>query len=210
MASLFGSMLSHTMKSRFPTGLAILSTVAAMITVCYTLSFLLRFPGNRGPVYETWESSSEVFKVRLTAYREVGIYMPGAFYSFESAPAGSDEWTEVKELRGDDAIPLNQFKERTSFVDSHTAYFYTWDEFFVTRDGGCNWSRWVALVPESDGTLVGWSIRKARVESNGTGRAKLWRYDDQQKGEVEREVFTPDFGQNWYPIVGQRDTFKAR
>ena len=203
-------MLSRAMKTRYLTGLAILSTVAAMISVCYTLSSAFRFPGDRGPAYETWESSNEVFKLRLTAYHEVGIYMPGAFYSFESAPIGSDEWTEVKEHRGDDAIPLTAFKERTRFVDSQTAYFYTWDEFFVTRDGGCNWSRWVALVPESDGRLVGWSISTARVESNGTGRAKLWRYDDQQKREVERELFTPDFGQDWYPIVGQRDTVKTR
>lgn len=198
------------MKSRCLTGLAILSTVAAMIFVCFTLSFFLRFPGTRGPAYETWESSSEVFKVRLTAYREVGIFMPGAFYSFESAPVGSDEWTEVKELRGDDAIPLTHFKERTRFVDSQTVYFYTSDEFMVTRDGGCSWSRWAPFVPESDGRLVGWSITKARVESNGTGRAKLWRYDDQQKREVEREVFTPDFGQYWYPIGGERDTFKTQ
>ena len=61
----------------------------------YQLSRVLRFPGDRGAVYDTWETANNNFKVRMKAYYEEGIYMPGAFYTFESASIGSDEWREL-------------------------------------------------------------------------------------------------------------------
>ncbi|HEU0251597.1 MAG TPA: hypothetical protein VFR12_01110 [Pyrinomonadaceae bacterium] len=192
------------MKSRHLTFVAVVSTVAAMFAVSYVSWLIVRFPGDRGPVYDTWGSANETFQVRMTAYREVGIMMPGAFYTFESAPLGSDEWREVKSFRGDDAIPLRTLSERFRFVNANTAYFYTSGEFFLTRDGGRNWSAWHPYLPEPDGTHVSWAIMNARVESNGTGKAYLWRYDETTKGEAKLQVFTRDYGWNWAPIVSSQ------
>jgi len=42
-----------------------------------------------------------------------------------------------------------------------------------------------------------WAITEAHVESDGTGRAKLWNYDEQIKDAVTLEISTTDYGQNW-------------
>lgn len=185
------------MRLRVITFIGILTAVVAMIGVGYTASRVLRFPGDRGPVYNTWGAANETFQVRMTAYYEVGIIMPGAFYSAESAPIGSNDWREFLSFRGDDAIPISVIAERFRFVDTHTAYLYTSNQFLLTRDSGRNWSIWEPMLAGVDGKLVYWAIMDARVESDGTGKAKLWRYDEQAKRAAELGITTRDYGQTW-------------
>ena len=194
------------MKSRHLTALAILSTVVAMISVCYMFAFILRFPGYRGPVYDSWGGANGTFQMRMTAYREVGIIMPGAFFTIESALMGSNEWREVKGFRGDDPVPVRVFSERFRFVNPNTAYFYTGDEFWLTQDSGRTWCAWHPVFPGSDGKPADWAIRKAHVESDGSGKAWLSRFDDQKRAEVRLDVFTRDYGQTWAPIVSSKSS----
>ena len=170
--------------------------------LAYSCYRFWRFPGDRGEVYDTWETANETFKVRMTAYYEVGIYMPGAFYTCESAPVNSKEWREFKAFRGDDAVPLSRLNQRFRFVDNRTAYFYTADDFLVTLDAGRTWSVWKPILPRPDGERVYWAITEAHVASGGTGQAKLWRYDEQIKDAVSLEISTKDYGQSWSVVKG--------
>jgi len=183
------------MKAKQIILLAVL-TAPALLAYGYT-RWLTRFPGDRGKVYDTWETANEYFKVRMTAYYEVGIYMPGAFYTCESAPVGTNDWREFKSFRGDDAVPLSRLNQRFRFVNAKTAYFYTTDDFLVTLDAGLNWSIWKSILPRSDGGRAYWAITEAHVESDGAGKAKLWNYDEQIKDAVSLEFSTKDYGQSW-------------
>lgn len=124
----------------------------------YQLSRSFRFPGERGKIYETWETTNNNFKVKITAYYEVGIYMPGAFFVCESASVSSNEWREFKAFRGDDPVPISYLNERFRFINDQTAYLYTADDFSVTLNGGRNWSVWKPLLPQRDGKLVFWAF----------------------------------------------------
>jgi hypothetical protein len=183
------------MKAKHIVLIVVISIPCALAYSCYRL---VRFPGDRGEVYDTWETANETFKVRMKAYYEVGIYMPGAFYTCESAPAGSNEWREFKAFRGDDAIPLSRLNQRFRFVNAQSAYFYTADDFLVTLDSGRNWSFWrPPTLTQPDGTRVYWAIMEAHVNEDGTGKAKLWNYDERIKAGVSMEASTKDYGQNW-------------
>jgi hypothetical protein len=177
--------------------IAILTISSVLVYGCYRL---VRFPGDRGKAYETWEPASNTFKVRITAYYEVGIYMPGAFVVCESARVGSNKWREFKVYRTDDAIPI--LRERFRFVNDQTAYYYTADDFLVTVNGGLTWSVWRPLLPQSNGERTYWAITEAYVEADGTGKAKLWNYDARLKEEMSLEVRTEDYGQSWNAIQG--------
>lgn len=148
-----------------------------------------RFPGDKGRIYETWETENKSFKVKITAYHEVGTIMPGAFFVFESAPVGSNDWRPFLTDRADDPVSIP--RERFHFVNDRTAYFYGYGEFLVTVNGGQYWSIWKPRLPEFDDKPVYWGIKEATIETDGTGKMKLERYDEQL------EIFTKDFGQNW-------------
>ena len=181
--------------------IVLLVVIGIPIILAYGCYRLVRFPGDRGEVYDTWETANETFKVRMRAYYEVGIYMPGAFYTCETTLVGSNEWREFKAFRGDDAIPLSRLNQRFRFINAQSAYFYTADDFLVTLDGGHNWSVWrPPTLTQPDGTRVYWAIMEAYVNEDGTGKAKLWNYDEGEKAGVSLEVSTKDYGQNWDAI----------
>ncbi len=197
MPSYGSSRRVRLIKSKHITLMVIIGVVGFVTYSCYTFSRAFRFPGDRGEIYDTWETANEAFKVRMRAYYEVGIYMPGAFYTCESAPAGSNEWREFKAFRGDDAVPLSYLNQRFRFINAQTAYFYTADDFLVTLNGGRNWSVWKPILPQSNGERVHWAIMEAYVGADGTGKATLRNYDEQIKDAVLSEVVIKDYGQSW-------------
>ncbi len=119
--------------------------------------------------------------------------MPGAFWVCESAPVGSNEWREFMVFRLDDAIPI--LRERLRFVNEQTAYLYMADDFLVTVNGGRSWSNWKPFLPQYGNPRFG--IREAHVEADGTGTAKLERYDERADAIISIEVRTRDYGQSW-------------
>ena len=154
-----------------------------------------RFPGDKGAAYEIWETQNESFKVRITAYQETGIFMPGAFFAFESAPVGSNRWQTFLDYRADDpvSIPREQFQ----FANDRTAYFYNYENFLVTVNAGQNWSMWKPGMMQADGRSLYWGIKEAGIEADGKGKMTLTGYDEQSKQVITAELFTENFGQNW-------------
>ena len=165
--------------------------------VCYQFARGFRFTGDRGAVYDTWETANAQFKVRITAYYEEGIVMPGAFFTCESAPTGSNEWREFKAFRADDAVPVSSFSQRFRFANDQTAYFYTADDFLVSVDGGRSWSVWKPALQLPSKHPIYWAITEAYVEANGKGRAKLEAYNEDARDRVALEVNTDNYGRSW-------------
>lgn len=177
--------------------------------VCYQFARAFRFPGDRGAIYDTWETSNNQFKVRITAYYEEGIVMPGAFFTCESALNGSNEWREFKAFRADDAVPTTPFSQRFRFANDQTAYFYTADDFLVTVDGGRNWSVSKPTLQKPGEHPIYWAIAEAYVAANGKGRAKLEAYDEEARDRVFLEVNTEDYGRSWSVAEGTAKHNKA-
>lgn len=157
-----------------------------------------RFPGDKGATYETAEMKNGFFKVKITAYRETGISTPGAFFVFRSAPADSDDWRTFLDYRTDDPVSIPQ--ERFHFVNDRTAYFWGYNDFLVTVNGGQSWSQWKPTVPDSGGKTYQWGIKEANIDVDGKGKMKLEGYDEQSNERITSEIFTENFGQNWNPI----------
>lgn len=160
-----------------------------------TASYYSRFPGDKGAAYETWETQNDAFKVKISAHHEMGIFMPGAFFVFESAPINSNDWRTFLEYRGDDPIPIS--RERFHFVNDRTAYFYGYENFVATIDAGQNWSQWKPNLPDSRGRIYQWGIKEAKIDADGKGKMTLERYDEQANKRISTEVFTENYGQNW-------------
>ncbi len=162
---------------------------------CLKFSMMFRSHGDRGAVYETFETANNTFKVKMTARYEENVYMPGAYLIYESAPIDSNKWREFLSYRTDDAIPIP--RETFRFLNEQTAYVYLAYDFAVTLDGGRTWKVWKPLFPQSNGQPLYWAITEARVEADGTGQAKVESYDERKKARVALEIFTEDFGQSW-------------
>lgn len=164
-------------------------------------TMMFRPLGDRGAVYETFETANNTFKVRMSALYEENVFMPGAYLVYESAPIDSNNWREFLAYRTDDAIAIP--RERLRFLNEQTAYVCLWYDFAVTLDGGQTWKVWKPLFPLSNGELMYWTITEARVEPDGTGQARVENYDAQKKAEVFLEISTKDFGQSWTVVKSE-------
>lgn len=174
----------------------IVGVISVLVFGCITLLVMFRPLGERGAIYETFETSNNTFKLKMTARYEENVYMPGAYLIYESAPIDSDKWREFLSYRTDDAIPIPRKTFR--FLNEQTAYIYLAYDFAVTLDGGRTWKIWKPLFQESNGQSSYWAITEARVEADGTGQAKVENYDEQKKARVALEIRTEDFGQSWH------------
>lgn len=155
--------------------------------------------GLKGELYESWETSNDKFKVKITAFEEVGTFMPGAFFECASAPIGSNDWRYFKTYRTDDAVSVPQ--DRFKFVNDQVAYFYGSDELLVTINSGKDWSTWAPiLLRPNDEKGFGWGIKEVEIKIDGNGKTLLVRYDEQSKDFVSTEVFTTDYGQSWKSV----------
>ena len=152
------------------------------------------YQGTRGKVLEQWETANATFRVRVTAYKEKALIVPGAIYVFQSAPKGSEKWHEIMALKFDDPVPIP--REQVRFVDDSTGYAFMGETYAVTTDGGHTWTLWnseVALKDRAD--VLSRSIEKVDVNPDGTGRMQLYEHP-YQRGAVPI-LRTQDYGRHW-------------
>lgn len=149
---------------------------------------------HRGDPLEKWETANGKFRIRVTAYRELGAYLSGTYYVFDSTQAGSDAWTEFMTVRHDDRRDLP--REQVRFISDQIAYVFMGWKYAVTRDGGKNWSVW-----DAQNQLPNWRccnyglIQDLRIEIDGVGIMKL---NPISKTEgVTSALQTKDFGIHW-------------
>jgi hypothetical protein len=149
---------------------------------------------NRGAEIEKWQTENKSVKIRVTSYEESGANVNGAYYRFESAAAGSNDWREIVTFRHDDRprIPADQVR----FVNDHIGYLFMGWVYAVTTDGGANWSVWNASRDLPNWQCCNYQlIRDVQLTIDGAGTMTL-NPIPQRQGEVP-QLHTQDYGRYW-------------
>ena len=148
-----------------------------------------------GDKVESFETSNQMFKVRVDMHSEVGGFMPvvgGAYYVFRSAPDGSDAWHDIMTFRHDDPIPIR--RDQIRFVTDRVGFAFMGWMFASTSDGGATWSVWDARA-DSKWCCNYELIQDVRLEPDGTGTMTLKPVENPTGEKPERH--TKDFGRHW-------------
>ncbi len=150
-------------------------------------------------VYDQIEVTNQNFKIRITAYAEKGVMLPGVYYVFRSAPINSDKWQDVLTARGDEPWPIR--REQLGMVSDRTGYGFMSTYYLVTTDAGNNWSIWDAekrlldLDNQKQTNLTPY-IEEVQMQPDGNGRMRFRKSVSKQ--ERGPDVYTSDYGVNWF------------
>jgi hypothetical protein len=152
-------------------------------------------PPRMGKVSETWETTNKIFKIRVTRRTEEnGGFVAGAYYVFQSAVAGSDEWKDIMVFRHDDPNPIP--REQIQFVDNLVGYIFMGWVYAITTDGGQTWFVWDAKRDLPNWECCNYSlIKEVNLAHDGTGTMMLNTIPGRQ-GEVPK-LYTRDYGRHW-------------
>ena len=149
-------------------------------------------------LYDQKEIASDRLRIRIRAYKENGVFIPGVYFVLQSAPVESDKWRNVITVKGDEPWPLRS--EQLGFVAPDIGYGFIGGYYMVTLDAGSNWSIW-----QADKNLVSDDYQKQNnlapfieaihLNTDGTGRMTLHKYF----AALERgpDLHTLDFGLHW-------------
>lgn len=154
---------------------------------------LISKPRKGTKINERWETSNNVFKIRVTAYAEEnGGFVGGAYYVFESAPVQSDSWREIMTYRHDDPDPIP--RDQVRFVKDKIGYVFMVYKYAVTTDGGATWQAWdiVEDLPNWKNNRA--AIKDVKIGEDGIGVMSLTPFSDRPK---LTELFTKDYGRHW-------------
>lgn len=149
-------------------------------------------------IYDQREIANENFKMRITAYREIGVLLPGVYFVFQSAPVESDKWQNVLIVKGDEPIPIKQ--QQLAFAGPHVGYGFISSYCIVTTNAGKNWSIWDGhqLLDRANRKATNLSpyIEDIQILADGTGRMRLLKYfTERERGP---DLLTSDYGFSWY------------
>lgn len=177
---------------RFSMRIIIVVTTIVLGASLWGLAHL--YQGTRGKVLDRWETTNATFRVRVTAYKENVLIVPGTYYVFQSAPVRSEVWQEIMTLKFDG--PAQIPREQVRFVDDRVAYAFMGETYSVTTDGGHTWTLWnseAALRNQPD--VVSRSIKMVSIRADGTGTMQLYEHP-YQKGATPT-LRTEDYGRHW-------------
>jgi len=184
------------MKRTLLLSIAVIVVVVAIIVAAnWRVVSMLAIPPHEGALAESWETSNQLFRVRVDRhYEENGGFVPGAYYVFRSAPTGSDAWHDFMTFRHDDPVPIPN--DQVRFVNDRIGFVFMGWMYAVTTDSGATWSVW-----DSNIDLPKWQccnyrlIKDIHPEPNGEGTMTLAPIPD-RGGEVP-QLHTEDFGRHW-------------
>lgn len=152
-------------------------------------------PRRSNRIIERWQTTNGTIDVLVTSYSEDNAGLDaGAYYVFESARSGSNQWHKVMLFRHDDPVPIPRAQIR--FVSDRIGYVFMGWKYAVTTDNGSTWSVWTA---ERD--LPNWEccnyglIHDVTMANDGSGVMQLKPIQD-RRGEVP-ELRTKDYGRHW-------------
>lgn len=140
-------------------------------------------------VIDQWETTNGNIDIRVKAFAEDGFGPAGAYYVFESARHGSNDWQAIMTFRHDDplAVPRDQIR----FVNDSTAFVFMGWTYAVTTNGGNRWTVWSASDVDLEGNYR--LIESVDLKPNGEGLMKL----DTSRANKVPELTTTDFGRHW-------------
>lgn len=151
-----------------------------------------------GDIVETWQVENQNLKLRIEMREEICFAVCGAYYTFQSAPVGSDRWREIFTARHDDPNPIP--RENLRFVNPQISYVFFRNQYAVTTDAGKTWTLWDAWDANRNMQFEKYklypSIEEVNIESDGRGRLRL--YSISNKPMNQPELQTADYGESWH------------
>lgn len=148
-----------------------------------------------GKITESWDASNERFKVRVERRAEIDVFLPGAYYVFQSVAEGSNSWNEIFTFRHDDPVPIPRNQIR--FVNEQIAYVFMGWMYAATVDGGRTWQVWDADKDLQNCECSNYGlIKDVRLAADGIGIMKLNRQVPGRIGKAT-ELHTTDYGRHW-------------
>ena len=173
----------------------VVPTVIILVALSFSACGLLK--PTMGNVVETWQAENQNLKLRIVMRQENCFAVCGAYYTFLSAPVGSDSWREIFTAHHDDPNPIPH--ENVQFINSQIAYVFFGPKYAVTTDAGKSWTEWDAWEANKRIQFAKYrlypGIVQVSVTSDGRGRMRLYPIGD---GTAERpELSTTDYGRSW-------------
>lgn len=145
-------------------------------------------------IFETWESTGQPFKIRITAYLEKPDFGPLAEgrYQFEAWAESAQQWQEIFWFRHDDpnSIPTDQVR----FVNQRIGYVFIECMYAVTTDAGKTWSVLDDNKDRKSGKCISNRIKDVQLTETGTGI--MSQVIDPGHNTVSK-LYTRDFGKSW-------------
>lgn len=188
-------LILSILRRPFVIVIAVLALVFGIVVAAMWPLALMLLPPRVGALVETWKTSNGTIQIRVDQHNEEnGGFVPGAYYVFRSAPAGSDAWRDIMTFRHDDPVPIP--RDQVRFVNDRVAFVFMGWMYAVTADGGATWSVW-----DAGNDLPNWQccnyrlITNVHLNADGTGTMTLTPIQD-RRGEVP-QLRSNDFGRHW-------------
>jgi hypothetical protein len=147
-------------------------------------------PPRRGNPLDSWQTTNNHFKIKITAYDEEGAYLSGTYYGFSSSKADEDEWQEFLVIRHDDRPDVS--RDQIRFVNDRVGYVFIGGQFAASTDAGATWSIWDAkteLVNKKYGP-----IKDVQMTEEGMGEMII---SPIEKEEEEIKLKSSNYGREW-------------
>src|SRR5260370_12601721 len=130
------------MKRTLLLSIAVIVVVVAIIVAAnWRVVSMLAIPPHEGALAESWETSNQLFRVRVDRhYEENGGFVPGPYYVFRAAPTRSDAWHDFMTFRHDDPVPIPH--DRLRFVNDRIAFGFMGWVYALTTDSDATLSLW--------------------------------------------------------------------
>lgn len=164
--------------------------ITALLGYCYMIR------PKPGPVVETWVSTGQTFKVRITAFQEKIFLpgLPGRWFKFEAQPPQSTTWQEITWIRHDDPISIPS--ENVRFVNSQISFMFMGWMYAVTTDAGKTWTVWNAEKNWPDCQTCGHTwIKDVSLTTDGKGEMTTGLIGPNHSQAPQ--FHTSDYGKTW-------------
>jgi BNR/Asp-box repeat len=177
-------------QCRFVSKIALVVAIT-IVTVITGGCEIFRSP-KMGKCTDSWVTENNTFRIRVNKHAEEhGGFNPGAYFVFQSAPKGQENWKEVIVFRHDDPVDIP--RQQVRFVSDSVGYFFMGNKFAVTTDGGMTWSVWDAMKNLPDWTRTRADIKDVQINVDGSGTMQLISPTNQEVPIL----YTRDYGKTW-------------
>jgi hypothetical protein len=146
-------------------------------------------------VVETWETTNNHIKIRVTAYKQKSVEPAGTYYTFESVKKEFLlDAREIMTFRHENQVLIP--RDQIHFVNDQFAYVFMGWMYAVTTDRGYTWSVW-----DAERDLPNWQccnydfIKEIQMGADGAGTMRL-SLNSQEISPVQ-ELYTQDYGRHW-------------
>ena len=165
--------------------------LATLILVKYWVVIDLFILPSKGQQFETWQTQNELFQLRVDAFHEKHSIEAGTYFTFSSAPVGSDDWKQIMTFRYDGPIEIP--KNQVHFVSADVGFVFMGWMFASTNDAGKNWQTWNACNKATLDICNYGGIQKVDLSPTGSGTMTINPWTEPPLPLLQTE----DFGRTW-------------